>query len=597
MLFHRVIPCLDVARGRVVKGTRFVDLRDAGDPAELARRYAEAGADEIVFLDIAATPDEQATLLEAVERTARQAFVPLTVGGGVRSPRDMRATLRAGADRVSVNTAAVRDPGLIDRCAREFGRQCVVVAIDAHAVSGDAGGGRPGRWEVVVRGGREATGIDAVAWAAEAAERGAGELLVTSIDRDGTHHGYDLALLRAITSAVEVPVIASGGAGTPDDLVAAIADGGASAVLAASIFHDDVHSIGDVKRAMAAAGIRVRLVDGDGSAARADRRAGADGTRHATRHGATERPTSGRSRRNGPPDDTAPDDPARGAPLSRDAAHPMVGRVRWDSAGLVPGIVQDASDGTVLMLGYLDADALEATLDSGFAHFHSRSRGRLWKKGESSGNVLAVRDLRLDCDGDAILMTADPAGPTCHTGRRSCFDGEDHVLARDVARSGAVAGRPPGAVPAPGDASLLAAAPRSGGASSRADASGPGEGFQWLERLWTTIESRAAERPAGSYTVRLLDGGVDAAARKVTEEATEVLIAAKDDAAAETLVTGRGTAAYGPRPTQLRLAEEAADLLYHVLVLSAERGVRPASVIDVLRARHGREHRGQVPGG
>jgi cyclase len=251
MLLTRVVPCLDVAHGRVVKGRRFVDLRDAGDPAALARRYEDAGADEIVFLDISATAEDRGLLLDAVERTARELSIPLTVGGGVRTAADMRAVLRAGADRVSVNTAAVADPGLVTRCARRFGQQCVVVAIDARARC--AGG-----WEVVVAGGRTPTGRDAVDWAREAAERGAGELLVTSMDRDGTTSGYDVALLRAIGAAVTVPFIASGGAGTPADLVAAVVDGGADAVLAASIFHDGRFSIADVKRAMDAAGVPVR---------------------------------------------------------------------------------------------------------------------------------------------------------------------------------------------------------------------------------------------------------------------------------------------------------------------------------------------------
>ncbi len=274
MLLHRVIPCLDVRAGRVVKGTRFVDLVDEGDPAALAARYAGAGADEICFLDITAAVEERATLLDVVERTARSAFVPLTVGGGVRSVDDMRAVLRAGADRVAVNSAAVADPGLVDRCARRFGRQCVVVSLDARrtepqrdagetATAGGPGpaaadGGEPPAWEVVVRGGRRATGLDAVSWAREAAERGAGEILLTSIDQDGTRAGYDLELLRAVTSTVDVPVVASGGAGRPEDFVAAIVDGGADAVLAASIFHRDLHGIATVKRAMAAAGIPVR---------------------------------------------------------------------------------------------------------------------------------------------------------------------------------------------------------------------------------------------------------------------------------------------------------------------------------------------------
>jgi cyclase len=255
MLCRRVIPCLDVADGRVVKGTRFVDLVDAGDPPELAQRYAREGADELVFLDITAAPERRGTLLDVVERTARRAFIPLTVGGGVRSVSEMRDVLRAGADKVSLNTAAVADPALVGRCATRFGSQAVVVAIDA-ARTGDG-------WEVVVKGGRERTGLDALAWAERAVGLGAGELLVTSIDRDGTGSGYDTELLRAITDRVAVPVIASGGAAGPDDFVAAVRDGGADAILAASIFHYRVHSIASVKAAMAAAGLPVRMVAPD----------------------------------------------------------------------------------------------------------------------------------------------------------------------------------------------------------------------------------------------------------------------------------------------------------------------------------------------
>lgn len=259
MLAVRVVPCLDVAGGRVVKGTRFVDLVDEGDPPELAERYAREGADEIVFLDITAAPEGRGTLLEIVERTARRAFVPLTVGGGVRTVAEMRDVLRAGADKVSLNTAAVASPDLVRRCARRFGSQAVVVAIDARrrpAPEPEA----PATWEVVVKGGREPTGLDALAWAARVVELGAGELLVTSIDRDGTQSGYDTDLLRAIADVVPVPVVASGGAAGPADFVAAVRDGGASAVLAASIFHRRQHSIAAVKAAMAAAGIPVRPV-------------------------------------------------------------------------------------------------------------------------------------------------------------------------------------------------------------------------------------------------------------------------------------------------------------------------------------------------
>jgi cyclase len=255
MLRRRVIPCLDVADGRVVKGTRFVDLVDEGDPPELAERYAREGADELVFLDISAAPERRGTLLDIVERTARRAFIPLTVGGGVRSVDEMRDVLRAGADKVSLNTAAVADPALIGRCATRFGSQAVVVAIDARRVADGSAA-----WEVVVKGGRERTDLDAATWAQRAVELGAGELLVSSIDRDGTGNGYDTELLRAITSRVSVPVIASGGAAGPADFVAAVRDGGADAVLAASIFHRRIHSIASVKAAMAAAGLEVRTV-------------------------------------------------------------------------------------------------------------------------------------------------------------------------------------------------------------------------------------------------------------------------------------------------------------------------------------------------
>ena len=251
MLRTRIIPCLDVANGRVVKGTRFVDLVDEGDPPELAERYAREGADELVFLDITAAPEGRGTLLDIVERTARRAFIPLTVGGGVRSVDEMRDVLRAGADKVSLNTAAVADPDLVTACARKFGSQAVVVAIDARATSDRS-------WEVVVKGGREPTGLDAVEWARRVAAIGAGELLVTSIDRDGTQSGFDTALLHAITSRVSVPVIASGGAAGPPDFVRAVIDGGADAVLAASVFHRRIHSIADVKAAMADAGLSVR---------------------------------------------------------------------------------------------------------------------------------------------------------------------------------------------------------------------------------------------------------------------------------------------------------------------------------------------------
>ena len=252
-LARRVIPCLDVTDGRVVKGVEFVALRDAGDPVALAAFYNSEGADEIVFLDITASSDSRRTMTAVVERTADQVFIPLTVGGGVRSVADMRELLSAGADKVSVNTAAIADPNLIAAGAEIFGRQCIVVAIDARRRPDGAG------WEVYTHGGRRAAGLDAVAWAAEAARRGAGEILLTSMDRDGTKDGYDLPLLEAVAAAVNVPIIASGGAGTLDHLVEALAPGRADAALAASIFHFGEFRVADAKRHLAARGIPVRL--------------------------------------------------------------------------------------------------------------------------------------------------------------------------------------------------------------------------------------------------------------------------------------------------------------------------------------------------
>ncbi len=250
MLRSRVIPCLDVTDGRVVKGVNFVDLVDEGDPVELAHRYTAEGADEICFLDISATHEGRRTMLDVIRRTASAVFVPLTVGGGVREVDDMKAVLRAGADKVTVNTAAVADPGLLAECGRRFGRQCVVVAIDARR--------RNGWYEVVVSGGRRLTGLDAVEWARRSVKLGAGEILLTSMDRDGTHEGFDVELIQTVVRQVEVGVIASGGAGSAQHCVEAVREGGASAVLAASIFHRRQVAIADVKAAMESAGIPIR---------------------------------------------------------------------------------------------------------------------------------------------------------------------------------------------------------------------------------------------------------------------------------------------------------------------------------------------------
>jgi cyclase len=261
MLKTRIIPCLDVKDGRVVKGVNFVALRDAGDPVEQATAYDAAGADELMFLDITASSENRGLLLDVISRTAEVCFMPVSVGGGVRQVSDMRRLLLAGADKVSTNTAAVENPDLIAAGADAFGAQCVVVAIDAKAREDGSGG-----WNVWTYGGRKDTGIDVVDWAAKVVERGAGEILLTSMDRDGAKIGYDIPLLKAVTGAVTVPVIASGGAGKTDHLVEAARDGHAAAVLAASIFHFGEISIGEAKRAMADAGIPVRLDDLKGAA-------------------------------------------------------------------------------------------------------------------------------------------------------------------------------------------------------------------------------------------------------------------------------------------------------------------------------------------
>lgn len=255
-LAKRIIPCLDVDNGRVVKGVQFVDIRDAGDPVEVARRYDEQGADEITFLDIKATADNRDTMVHLVEEVASQVFIPLTVGGGIRKVEDIRTMLNAGADKVGINSAAVFNPEFVKEAAEKFGSQCIVIAIDAKKVSGE---GEENRWEIFTHGGRKETGIDAVEWAIKMVNYGAGEILLTSMDRDGTKIGFDLELTRAISEAVNVPVIASGGVGELQHLVDGIKEGKADAVLAASIFHFGEHTIGEAKVKMAMAGIEMRL--------------------------------------------------------------------------------------------------------------------------------------------------------------------------------------------------------------------------------------------------------------------------------------------------------------------------------------------------
>jgi cyclase len=356
----RVIPCLDVADGRVVKGVSFVNLRDAGDPVEAAARYEAEGADEVAFLDIAAAHEKRGTLVELVRRVAEVLSIPFTVGGGVRSVEDADALLRAGADRVTVNTAAVDDPSLLTRLAERFGAQCVVVAIDGKRVRDGTGSAV---MHVMTHGGRRETDRTVVAWAAEAAGAGAGEILLTSVDADGTQAGFDLEMLRAVRAAVDVPIVASGGAGRLDDFAKAVVIGGADAVLAASVFHDRVFTVGAVKGAMRRAGLAVRP-----------------------------------------------------APSGVSALLPL-----YDANGLVPVIMRDVVTGHVLTLAWANAEAIARTRETGLAHFYSRSRKALWQKGETSGNVQRVVGISLDCDADAVLYDVHPSGPACHTGAYSCF--------------------------------------------------------------------------------------------------------------------------------------------------------------------------------
>ncbi|MBX5464535.1 MAG: imidazole glycerol phosphate synthase subunit HisF [Clostridia bacterium] len=436
--YRRVIPCLDVRDGRVVKGVRFENLRDAGDPAELAARYGEEGADEVVFLDVDASREGRGPLLEAVRRTARRLFVPLAVGGGVRDLEDVADLLRAGADKVSVNTAAVRHPELIERASRRFGAQCVVVAVDARPAPPGSGF----RWEVVVEGGSRPTGLDAVAWAEEAVRRGAGEILLTSVARDGTGEGFDLELVEAVAGRVPVPVIASGGAGRAEDFVELFRRTRAAAALAASRFHYGGMSLAEVKAALEAAGIPVRPAPARPASAPAAAAAGA------------------------------------GLPLAGGRARPVdPGAVRWDERGLCPVVVQEADSGRLLMLAWADREALRRTLEEGRAWFWSRSRGRLWRKGEGSGHEQRVLEVSMDCDGDALLYRVLPQGPACHLGTPSCW------------------GDPPAT---------------------------------WLDDLERLLDARLRDLPPGSYVAGLARRGAARLRQKVGEEAVEVVLAAAE---------------------------------------------------------------------
>ncbi len=374
MLAKRIIPCLDVKNGRVVKGVNFVSLRDAGDPVEIAKGYNTSGADELVFLDITATLEARDTVIDMVKRVAEQVFIPFTVGGGIRSIEDIRAILTAGADKISLNSAAVANPALIKEASDRFGAQCIVIAIDVKKrPEGGTSDAFPSGYEVFVAGGTVPAGLDALEWAKKVESLGAGEILLTSMDKDGTKSGYDNVITRMISDALPIPVIASGGAGSLEDFYDGIAAGGADAVLAASLFHFGEIQIDDLKDYLAGKGVAVRR------AARAF------------------------------------------LPGKAEESKARWERMKKDPQGLIPAIIVENGTKDVLMLAYMDGEAFSLTMETGIMHYHSRSRGTLWKKGETSGHYQHVVSAKIDCDADTLLFFVDQDGAACHTGAHSCF--------------------------------------------------------------------------------------------------------------------------------------------------------------------------------
>ncbi len=375
----------------MVKGVQFVDIKDAGDPVEAAVGYCKAGADELVFLDIAATLEGRGTTLDLVKRVAEHVSIPFTVGGGIRSLADIGAVLAAGADKVSLNSIAVKKPDLITQAANQYGSERIVVAIDAVT-------NEEGKKEVVIAGGSQRTGKDPVAWSMEAERLGAGAILFTSMDRDGTHSGYDLDLTRRISEAVDIPVIASGGAGKMEDFLKAFTIGGADAALAAGLFHFGEVKIPDLKRYLAAAGIPVFY--GEASKSPSD----------SVEFGLPASSLEGQTGRK----DFA-------GYFTPEQADRLWLQFKLNSEGLIPVIAVDAEDKSVLMLAYMNAEAFALTLQTGRMHYYSRSRQALWLKGETSGHFQTVEGALVDCDSDTLLFSVWQKGAACHTGHRTCF--------------------------------------------------------------------------------------------------------------------------------------------------------------------------------
>lgn len=502
MRAKRVIPCLDVAGGRVVKGVHFADLRDAGDPVELALRYDQAGADELVFLDISASQEGRATRLDWVRAVAEKMTIPFTVGGGISSLEGIAEVLEAGADKVSLNTAAVATPSLVREAAERFGSHRIVVAMDARRAPGSGQEGEAPRWEVVTHGGRRSAGLDVVVWARTVEALGAGEILLTSMDADGTQAGYDLELTRAVARAVRIPVIASGGAGSLEHLRAVLQEGEADAVLAASIFHDGRYTVAEAKAFLAQAGLPVRspggAIDGD--------------------------------------------------------------RLRFGPDGLIPAVVQSAGDDrSVLMLAYMNREALRRTLATGTTWFWSRSRKALWAKGATSGNRQRVVEVVADCDGDALLVRVEQTGEgACHEGTWSCFHNP----------------LTPGGAGGSGERAEVAGPAEPG--RLEPEGAPPQEGRVTFRRLLELVQARREHPRPGSYTRYLFDEGLDKILKKVGEETTEVVVAAKN---------GDPGALVG----------EIGDLLYHLAVLMAERGVQLDQVEAELTRRHGQDRPPRAP--
>ena len=472
MLAKRIIACLDVRNGRVVKGTKFTDIKDVDSPEKLAKFYSDNSVDELVFYDITASNEERKTSLEFVERVARVINIPFSAGGGVSTIEDFKYILRKGADKVSVNSAAVKNPQLIREASMAFGSQCVVLSMDVKKND-------EGSWSVYVKGGREKTELDAIEWAITAAELGAGEIVVNSIDEDGMKNGYDLELLSRITSVVNIPVIASGGAGKKEHFLDALQKTGVDGVLAASVFHFGEIKVPELKQYLKENGAEIRM------------------------------PEAAPQKKESP-----------------SAENADISMISFGKDGLVPCICQDAKTGAVLMLAYMNEQSLRLTLEKKRAVYYSRSRSELWEKGATSGNTQKVRAIYYDCDADALLIKVDQTGNACHTGAYSCFF---NAVFDDL------------------------------GVSADPGSSVFGE-------LYATVIGRKNDPSEGSYTNYLFDKGLDKILKKVGEEAAETIIAAKNQDRQE-------------------LIGETGDLIYHLTVMLAEKGISIDEIEQELKSR------------